>query len=79
MVYRTTDESETTMNATTQRRAARTTATEWVKSRGIEIPDELTAGFARFYARYTVDIPGKVGWADSLDDFFLAWENCMEP
>lgn len=67
------------MTVTQQRKQARTAALEWVESQGIQIPQYFADRFARFYAKYTVDTPGHVGWANSIDDFFLAWENGTNP
>lgn len=68
-----------TTNVTQQRKQARTAALEWIAEKGIQMPDFLNDRFARFYAKYTVDVPGHVGWAESIDDFFLAWENGTNP
>ena len=67
------------MTATQQRKQARTAALEWIATQGIGIPEQFANSFARFYAKYTVDTPGHVGWADSIDDFYLAWENGTNP
>ena len=64
---------------TQQRTQARTAALEWIAAQGIQQPEQFSKRFANFYAKYTVDTPGHVGWADSISDFFLAWENGTNP
>lgn len=67
------------MNLTAQRKAARTAALDWMNEQGISVPESFANSFARFYVKYTVDIPGRVGWADSISDFYMAFENGTTP
>jgi hypothetical protein len=68
-----------TTTVTAQRKEARETALAWINEQGIQIPQYFADRFAKFYAKYTVDIPGRVGWADSISDFDMAWENGTTP
>jgi hypothetical protein len=57
---------------------AKNVARQWMRA-NVTSPEFGLESFAEFYAHYTVRAPGHVGWADKIEDFYLAWEQAVEP